>query len=348
MTDPGHHYGFTATNSDNKVLISSSVKGFHHGGQATRVTYNDGFRFGTWPTTGSAPYVQAAHQGLSGRVIYKFQWNSPSGSVVYPIVFIKPGSYNAYYSMIQQSLSGSTWTFMIMQSGTTEYLPEIHVFCSPKGLNEPTGDSYGLRAWLQDGEVSFDSRLNPLSIQEGGQLKPPADPTNGTGYPVVDSSYPGSSSASWGGPTLLSWISLDHDFDSDTRKNTATISLDKPIGNYMFCASGIHQACYERYKWGFYTTYDDYFFFTISQDHKSKDKWWCLYRSGFRILSTTQFQAGWIAHSASHSYWTWHESVMFGGDGGSTAGGSAPFDSTSVNLTFDESAFLITDRYLYP
>jgi hypothetical protein len=344
--------GFLATNDANQVLISSDIIGYHHGGQATMISYSstNGYLakdLATWPQGGSSPYVQDNYSELSGRCLYTYYWACPTGVLTFPIWFIKPSNYALFHATIEHShavlSSGYGWTITVMHSGTTSYPPELHAFVEPRALNSPTSD-YGLQTILSDGTLAFDSRLNPLSIQGGGTAKPPDDPTDGSGFPVVDAGYPGSNEASWGGPTAHSWIQLDHDFKCDTTYNSYTHSLPNAKENYMFCAPSLAQACYSRRKYGFYHDSGD--LYSGSQDHKSTDVWWGLYRSAFKLTDTT-FDAGWCIYGADHTYAMWVESSMFQGDGESYWGGSPPFETQTVN-NLGDNAFLITDRNLYP
>jgi hypothetical protein len=336
-------YGFLATNDSNQVLVSSELTHFHYGGQATMSSYSEAYadRYATWPASGSAPYGQSSYAALSGRCIYTFTYTTTAPT--YPLFFVKPSDYSRFHAVISQSRSGSTWTVQVIHSGATPAAPELHAFVGPTFLPEPAED-VGLQVFHADGVTAFDSRKAPMSIQGGGENKPPNDPTDGTGFPVVDTAYPSSNIASWGGTGPVSNQHLDHDFRCDTTFTQTPISLPHDKSHYMFCAPSLAQACYERLKMGFYHDPGDYW--TGSQDHTSTDRWWALYRSAFRLTDST-FDAGWALYAADHTYEMWYESSFFQGDGGSYWGGDPPFVTQTVNNLAD-NAFIITDRYMYP
>jgi hypothetical protein len=284
----------------------------------------------------AAPYTRAANQALSGRCIYTFTYTTQTAT--YPLFFVKPSNYNLFYAVISQIRAGNTWTVQVIHSGATPAAPELHAFVGPTALPEPTED-VGLQVFLDNGVTAFDSRKGPLSVQAGGMAKPPNDPTDGAGLPVVDTAYRGHDTWARKGPETT--IDLDHDFRCDTTFTSKPISLSGALSDYMFCAPSLGQACFHRY-WMGYKVDSGYF---SDQDHWSEDTWWVLYRSAYRLTSS-MFDAGWATYKAGHTLSSRYEGGIFHGSGSSYSSGLPPFDSKTVNNDA-ENAFLITKRSLY-
>jgi hypothetical protein len=312
-------YGFLAHNEQNQVLISSDLENLHYGGQATLTgTYSSGY--------GNFPDYSGSYDTLDGNCQHDFSFTT-SGT---PIVFLRPGDYSRFYAVLTHQQSGNNWTFRTIHSGTSSSPPQLHVFVVASNL-PASAEQYGFQVFLDNGTTAFDSRLSPLSVQDGGVSQPPPDPTDSTGLPGV-------SNTGWNDATL------DHDFRSTTRFNSATLSTSVAYTDLMFSAPSLAQAVYSRRKDGHKLSEGDAY--SDDQHHYSTALWWVMYRSAFRLTSTT-FDSGWATFAAGfHFSSAWEDGGWMGGGGGSLSYGTQPYESKTINLT--DNAYILTDvgRYI--
>jgi hypothetical protein len=188
-------------------------------------------------------------------------------------VFIRPSNYSKRHAVIEQALVGSVWTIKVIQSGAASYPPTLFIFEPASGIPTPTSD-YGLLTYLDDGTtVSFDSRLDPLIILDGGVIKPPTVPCDG-GVPVDEglnthnNQYQSHEDCCFFGTicnTLsvpiqngrhgLGYRAVDHDLSCETTHTDATLSTTSTGTNLMFAAPSITQAVYARVANGFSLSY---------------------------------------------------------------------------------------------
>jgi hypothetical protein len=360
--------GFIAYNDNNNVMVSSDIENMHYGGKATRTGSSSGL--GSFPS-----YAGSSSGKIEGRCIHTYTFVSAGE----PLVFIRPSNYSLWHAVIQQSKSGSTWTFKVLQSGTTSQPPDLHVFVRPSQLPAPT-DTHGLKVFLSSGTTAFDSRLNPLTIVDGGVSQPPSDPTNGGGLPgetgVIGSSYwvygangcwgverwnQGSMHA-WGG-TGNGNTPLDHDFSCSNRYSSSAMSNGSSYTNLMFAAPSLAQSVQQRlirgYKedenYGFWCTYCACYgyggcvsfcgtYLDSIQRHYSTASWWVMYRNAFRLRSG-YIDSGWGTYDAGYSYSSNWESAGWNGGGGAVNTGSRPYTPKTINL--QDNAYIIADVTRY-
>ena len=314
-------YGFTAINTSGQVIISDEMENLHFLGKAT-LTGNDGGDYS------DIPGYSGSNDALDGRVIFTYTINTSAT----PLVFIKPSDYNRWHAVLTQSVSGSTWTFDVIASGTsTSNAPELYCFVNANSTSG-TSSTHGLIVWKADGTTrTFDSRYNPLAISDGGTIIPPIYPTDGSGLPTTTSGHP------W------NYATNDHDFRSTTRYNSQSIN-GVTYTNLMFSAPSLAQAVYKRQMEGYKCSNKPYPQ-SGCQAHWSTAMWWVMYRNTFRIRNG-YFDAGWTNYVAGYSFSSNHESGgWFGGGGGSYSTGSMPYTAKTINLT--SNAFMIADATRY-
>jgi len=319
-------YGFEAKNDNGKVIINDTIENLHFIGKATRGSNNAAY--------GDFPGYGGSNDALDGRVIHYYTITC-SGT---PVAFIKPADYSRWHGIIKQSVSGTTWSFDVMVSGTsTSNPPDIYCFVNADDIPVPSGETYGMQVFKSNGSTkTFDSRRQPLAITGGGTASaPPSDPTNSSGLPGVSSGH------SW------NYSSNDHDFRSSNRY-TAHSDSAANTSNAMFACSSLAQAVYKRQQHGYKESCSGCFPFIgciNCQDHHSTAAWWVMYRQAFRLRSGN-FDSGWTGYAAGYSFSSSFESGgWFGGGGGSYSTGSMPYTAKTINL--QSNAFIIADSSRY-
>lgn len=147
--------GFFAQNGAGQVLVSDRTKNLHFLGKATQTSV-----------------VSNAFGG--GRFIWVFQITS----VRPPVPFFTAHSNMCAITSIKQL--GANWEITIIRAGTDPTPPEVYVFTDPIGW-VPT-ETHGMIVRNELGEVTFDSRFKPLSINWSSVAIAPARPfSNGIG-----------------------------------------------------------------------------------------------------------------------------------------------------------------------
>jgi hypothetical protein len=312
-------YGFEAKNDSGNIIINDTIENLHFVGKATRGSNNSDY--------GSFPGYGGSNNSLDGRVIHYYTITC-SGT---PVAFIKPTDYARWHGIIKQSVSGTTWSFDVMISGTsTSNPPEIYCFVNADDVPS-TSETHGMIVFKSDGTTkTFDSRVQPLAITGGANAVAPSDPTNSSGLPGTSTGH------SW------NYSSNDHDFKCTNRYNEYTDS-NINTSNTMFSCPSLAQAVYKRQQHGYKESCG--FLGCCCQDHHSTAAWWVMYRSAFR-LRTNKFDAGWSVYAAGYSFSSSFESGgWFGGGGGSYSTGSMPYTAKTINL--QSNAYIIADSSRY-
>jgi|TARA_R110000851_G_scaffold42383_1_gene105351 hypothetical protein len=312
-------YGFEAKNDSGNVIINDTIENLHFVGKATRGSNNSDY--------GNFPGYGGSNDSLDGRVVHYYTITC-TGT---PVAFIKPTDYARWHGIIKQSVSGTTWSFDVMISGTsTSNPPEIYCFVNADDVPS-TSETHGMIVFKSDGTTkTFDSRVQPLAITGGANAVAPSDPTNSSGLPGTSSGH------SW------NYSSNDHDFRCTNRYNEYTDS-NINTSNTMFACPSLAQAVYKRQQHGYKESCG--FLGCCCQDHHSTAAWWVMYRSAFR-LRTNKFDAGWSVYSAGYSFSSSFESGgWFGGGGGSYSTGSMPYTAKTINL--QSNAYIIADSSRY-
>jgi len=312
-------YGFEAKNDSGNVIINDTIENLHFVGKATRGSNNSSY--------GDFPGYGGSNDSLDGRVIHYYTITC-TGT---PVAFIKPTDYSRWHGIIKQSVSGTTWSFDVIVSGTSaSNPPEIYCFVNADDVPN-TSETHGMIVFKSDGTTkTFDSRVQPLAITGGANAVAPSDPTNSSGLPGTSTGH------SW------NYSSNDHDFRCTNRYNEYTDS-NINTSNTMFSCPSLAQAVYKRQQHGYKESCG--FLGCCCQDHHSTAAWWVMYRSAFR-LRTNKFDAGWAVYAAGYSFSSNFESGgWFGGGGGSYSTGSMPYTAKTINL--QSNAYIIADSSRY-
>ena len=312
-------YGFEAKNDAGNVIINDTIENLHFIGKATRGSADSDY--------GDIPGYSGSNDTLDGRVVHTYTITC-SGT---PVAFIKPADYARWHAVIKQSVSGTTWTFEVMISGTsTSNPPEVYCFVNADDVPS-SSETHGMQVFKSDGTTkTFDSRKQPLAITGGGTAVAPSDPTNTSGTPGTTSGH------SW------NYATNDHDFRSSNRY-TAVSNSAANTSTAMFSCPSLAQAVYKRQMHGYKESCGCCGF--GCQDHYSTASWWVMYRSAFRLRSGN-FDAGWTNYAAGFAFSSNYESGgWFGGGGGSYSTGTMPYTAKTINL--QSNAFIIADSSRY-
>jgi len=340
-------YGFSSFNDDGELLVADDHASFHYLGDATLSSSASGQ--GDFANYGSnlAGYQSAGDNSLDGRVIYTYTITTTSSN---PLVFIKPTDYTRFHGLIQQSQSGNTWTFKVIKSGTsTSNAPVIKVFVEASAIVSGT-PTYGMQLRNEDNVVTFDSEKQPLIILNAGSATPPPTPTE-SGTPFwtgKDVLYPWRNRSGVAVTTSQRWAypwnshNLYHDFASDGKYRTSSLSNTTYTTDLMFASPSIAQSVQSRIKYG--NKYSQ------GQDHNSTALWWAMYLNAFRLRSgpssSLYFDSGWAVFAAGYDFSSvWESGGTFGGGGGTIALGTRPYADKTINLT--DQGFLIADASRY-
>ena len=311
-------YGFEAKNDNGKVIINDTIENLHFLGKASRG--------GADSAHGTISGYSGSNSTLDGRVVHTYTITS-SGT---PVAFIKPADYSRWHAVIKQSVSGTTWTFQIMISGTsTSNPPELYCFVNADDVPS-SSETYGMLVFKADGtSKTFDSRRQPLAITGGGTAIAPTDPTASSGTPGVTTGH------SW------NYATNDHDFRSSGRY-TAYSNSSINVSNTMFACPSITQAVYKRQMEGYKQSCG---YATGCQDHWSTAAWWVMYRSAFRLRSGS-FDAGWTGYSSGYAFSsTFENGNWLGGGGGGYSTGTMPYTAKTINL--QSNAYIVADSSRY-
>lgn len=357
-------YGFTAVNDNNEVIISDLTNNYHFYNKYSPV-------LGQYSQEKIGDY-DGPYAALDGVMFSYYDVYMPMDKpVITPLIFIKPTNNPDAYSAVYRTYIDPGNAFrikvIVMTTGLhalvrrirfvfdpnsgeyveeyyyevdTTQLPEIYCFLPADYVPPHDNSDYGLQVFREDGSTSFDSRKRPLSIIGGGEHEPPADPTNGSGYPGITTGHP------W------NYATNDHDFRSTTRKNSYTFytSPEVEFTDIMYSACTIAQACWFREQQGYKKSCGGSWA-TDCQEHWSNARWWVMYRNACRVQAAPEsgkfyFESGWGPVISGFAFDSRYESGgWFGGGGGSWETGSAPYEQKTLNLR--PSLFLIADAKSY-
>jgi hypothetical protein len=132
-------YGIELLNGSRELIISAVGYNFNYGGLGTVVSANEG----GLPSTRTLG-------------IWEFQIQSATA----PLCFIE-GTPSSYYSLVQLSQNGTTWTAKVV--GFPISRPNLHFFVQvPPGQGLANPFTYGIAVWDPASNVAMDSERKPL------------------------------------------------------------------------------------------------------------------------------------------------------------------------------------------
>jgi hypothetical protein len=146
--------GFLALNKDNKVLVSSETRNLHFLGKAA---YNSTIK---------------TFDGYGGLRQYTFRIDCN----VTPVPFITMPTADAYGVSAVRQITAGTWEIEVIRSGVGDTIPQVYVFCDPRGFSATRDSRYGMLVLANDGTPSFDSRLSPLLVTNGFSVTQTSNP----------------------------------------------------------------------------------------------------------------------------------------------------------------------------
>jgi len=146
--------GFLALNNNNKVLVSSDTRNLHFLGKAI---YNATIK---------------SFDGYGGLRQYTFR----IACNVTPVPFITMPTADAYGVSAVRQVTTGIWEIEVIRSGTGDAVPEVYVFCDPRGFSSARDSGYGMLVLANDGTPAFDSRLSPLLVTNGFTVTQASNP----------------------------------------------------------------------------------------------------------------------------------------------------------------------------
>ena len=313
-------FGGIYRNNSGEVLVSSDMRSMHFAGKAAYV--GEVAR----GLTDFPNFTDAAT--LTGRTIYRFTITS----LECPLIFIKPSNLAFFYGVCRLAQSGSVWTIDVLQSTANLAVPTLYCFTTSDNAEPPVGN-VGYATYMADGKKAFDSRQRPMALLGSVTGKGPTVPLDG-GDPPVTSGH------------AFRDKTLDWNFKSDT---TFT---NKPLGftlasayNTAFSAPSITNACYSRVKRGYKKSCGGWCDCWDCQDHHSTSIWWALYLNVVRLNVNSTFDYGWTPYTANYFYTERFESNWFGGGGGGSSVGTAPYADATLNYSDTTNLLISTIPY---
>lgn len=308
-------WGFEATNTSGQVLVSSETRNLHFVGKAQ---LNRSIK-----TT----------NGYGGVRHYAYRIDCQ----VIPMPFFSMPSYDFFGVVAVREVSvyadRKTWEIELVRSGTSDLVPEVYVFCDPRGITTAPQTNYGMQVMRDDGTLSFDSRYRPLTVVAGASAYPPSNPLT-VSPPTLSGKYCQSDTSDYLGANNHNTFTLD------------VSAARKPIYFYPSIAQAQREFAFHESEdecdgfgayggcLGFSRAYDWYSYY------------WAFYRGAIR-QGGDYLHTGWVAVEWGCN-WTYQKKSEFigigiGGDSGQ--GGKWPYSNETLNLT--PTAVIVADGLKY-
>lgn len=303
-------WGFEATNRNGQVLVSSDTRNLHFLGKATLdriIRQNDGY---------------------GGFRHYAFRIDC----MVTPVPFFTAPTADRYGIVAIRNVSATVWEIEVLRSGVSATIPEVYVFCDPRGMINPPTTDYGMQVMRDDNTPSFDSRFNPLIVTGGIQVAPPSNPLTVT-PPTLTARFCGGPAADYLGPN---------------NENTypVTTGATKPIFFYPSIAQAQRQFhFYEEEQQCDGINYGVCIGFSRAYEFSSD--YWAFYRGGIRSVGGYIF-AGWVTAEFGCNWWRKESKTLIeiiGLGDKSSVGGVWPYSNETLNLA--PTAVIISDGSFY-
>ena len=381
-------YGFTSFNTTGQVIVSDTYSSLHFVGKAIRGTDDDGFfeqqsgseRSNFFPDfTGTNGLGESTE--LDGRVLINYSIITTGR----PVVFIKPdaSAYDRWYTLCSQTENTMTneWSFQILMSGiTANNFPELFIFVDANSIPNSVlaSETHGMIVQNANGEKTFDSRAQPLSILDAKLQRPREYPPN-DGTPVTHATF---SNYHIGDCT---YDTLDHDFHSNgsqivgfcnnppiaegiteanclgqqggtnwTQQGDGSVGfsatsilvdnlVDNPLTDLMFSVPASYQAVFTRQAHSIDSLGSPSCFGTAA--------WWAMYKGANRLqphatlTDRVSWHTGWGTYAAGYNFSTGDEQPDWDG---TTSGdtrtswieGLMPYASREA-INYDDSSLMI-------
>lgn len=310
-------YGLHIKNNAGDLLVSSDIKSYHY--------------IGTPTYTG----VQQRYDNYSGSRVYRYTLTSSET----PLVFIKPADTTKFYAVLTHFKSGSSWTYDVIGSGTTDEPPTLYAFAALSGSGT-SSDNYGLVVQDSSGNRTFDSRDKPLAIIDIISAIPPEHAPDG-GVTSTSNVDPG-----WHECNIAGYrASMEWDFTSEDTHNDYSYASSGHNSNYMFAAPSIAQAAYQRNAYHYHCDGCNKWW-EADQHHTFNGNLGVFYRQAYKLTST-ELQAGWCSvkeywwGKAEKSSWApWNSEC----DGSGSFG--IPFSQKSINRVYNSVILADVTNYV--
>jgi len=272
-------HGLLVKNDDDEVLIDSDFKHYHFLGKFnhTSVTQIPDIMEGGIANAAQGSNSNKGMQNMPSKgEIYKYTV-SVNGTTP-PMCFIKPtstGSSAPFTGIVLTKQSGSNWEIWVFQSTVTSASPVLYCFSPLSQISNSTSTTHGLKTLDSSGSVTFDSRFKPLRVVGGGNIT---------------------------SPTLAHTGSTGSGYTASLNVNASNVSASftsqSSAGDLIYYCPSIASACQEHT----FSESDSGFHSWTYYAWARGDVWWCFYRSGFRIASTSSFEVNYGVYARGHVY----------------------------------------------
>lgn len=306
-------YGFLALNGNNQVLVSSDTRNLHFIG-----------KYATPAEVIKSSDYYGGIRGLRYRVT----------CATYPVPFFTMPTADFYGVTRITSAGSNLWDIELYRSGAHDTWPEVYVFADPRAGNAT--DPFGMVVYRDDGTPAFDSRLRPLAIKGGFNVKPPSNPKPTFPY-ALSARFCGSGDDA-AGP-----------FFAPDNFNSYSVSAvpSKPMFFYPSLAQAEREAHYADSDSDCLGS--DKLGICITETRYDWNSWyWAFYRGAVRYRQASSLvDAGWVVVTFGCNYTYEQDDSLIGiGIGGSSAqGGTWPYSNETLNLQDTPVIFADASRY---
>jgi len=299
-------HGFLVNNNSNQILVSDQTLNLHFVSKYTS----------------PSKYIKNLTTTQAGGGINIVNYRITCTAVPMPF-FTAPNNSEFYAVSRIAQVDSQTWDIEVIKSGANGGYPELYIFAEAKACAS-TGDTHGVVVYRNGvtKEVSFDSRLRPLTITHSLNLLHPNLPRNSVSTAGLSARY------------IETWLGSGPNF-APQNSNQYSLSIptsSKPIFFFASLAQAEMQTptLYDRDRRDriLYDEIDEYWAVV-----------WTIYRGAIRATSNTQISAGWVSIDCNYARQAKYNQRNFLGysgfnfdDGTWTASGVPAWTNKSINV----------------
>ena len=304
-------HGFLVNNNSNQILVSDQTLNLHFVGKYTS----------------PSKYIKNLTTTQAGGGINIVNYRITCTAVPMPF-FTAPNNSEFYAVSRIAQVDYQSWDIEVTKSGANGDYPELYIFAEAKACAS-TGDTHGVVVYRNGvtKEVSFDSRLRPLTITHSLNLLHPNLPRDSVSTAGLSARY------------IQTWTASGSNFapQNSNQYNLSIPTSNKPIFFFASLAQAEMQTptLYDKdeRKRGigivdFYVEYDEYWAVM-----------WTIYRGAIRATSNTQISAGWVSIDCGYTRKVQEKQInIFGysgfnfSDGTWTESGVPAWTNKSINV----------------
>jgi len=261
-------HGFLVNNNSGQILVSDQTLNLHFVAKYTS----------------PSSYIKNLTTTQAGGGINIVNYRITCTAV--PMPFFTAPNISEFYAVSRiAQVDSQTWDIEVTKSGANSDYPELYIFAEAKACAS-TGDTHGVVVYRNGvtKEVSFDSRLRPLTITHSLNLLHPNLPRDSVSTAGLSARY----IETWGasGPNFAPLNSNQY--------NLSIPTSNKPIFFFASLAQAEMQTptLYDKDQRDriVYQEYDEYWAVM-----------WTIYRGAIRATSNTQISAGWVSIDCNYT-----------------------------------------------